>query len=1346
MPTNYNWPLIQSGGAFQSLVNTLLQFEFPGIRVFGRAGRDSGQDARSGDDKTVYQYKYHSDASFTKTLSDARIELTKISKYKQPTDSRYTHWQHTQDWVLVTNVTVNPNDTSRWDTEVVPDFANIGLKAILWSLENLEKLLTKYPHVAEAFFEGENRCFLSVGEAYEFTQADEIGDSGLKVALMGREAELTSVDGFLKGSKKVLWMHGPGGIGKSRLLLEVGAKAENAGNQVLWAIEATMSRSTQWFSAVNHSRPTVLLLDEPQDPDLIRAVAEQVRTPNSQMYGWKVIIAVRSPNDPVLKAVTSLPANIREEPLVLTPLTLEKSKHLALELIAASALTGLQQQQKEDIADHLSRLGDRFPIWIAMAVNVLAKHGNLTNLPRDANDIAKKYVDEVIERGVSRTCTQQQLQDLLRWLAIYEELDIEEAQLVSFVSKRAGFADESRFLESLNSLVTRKFVVRRGVNQRLYSIKPEVVREFVVRDWLTWSPDNKTEATAAAKSLVALMLSGFEGKPLPRVQSLVRGLAKTEFSSNLQGSQVELLTPLVSELKRIAGEGTILEQQGVLSFLGSFDFARLGDALEIIRTIRLTERPAQKNSDFFGREHEVTHNAVVAGLAWPLFNAARYARSQSDRAAVLEEMMALSVSEASIPDLFRNDGKRADALIARMISGENDWYPGFKAAAHEMAMALLTKLRDPHGLDEPTLNLVKVLCEPFLTIEQERTSYKPHTFTVTKWFIALNSQDGVKRSAMRDEIRKTLESDSTTSKCRFVCWKLLSSAHISANRALLGRGSDSDISPQYVSEIKGDLKSDLTWALGILRAKTLGLEELRAARELWEWHYRFEKDEELKRLACECEEHYQRHPLSEKFHVFFSSELYEEAEKKAAEIGEKLGKGGSHKEIFQFLQEAREFAPARADFGNILSIARHAAPHWENNSELVTFTQLALASTPKDLEFAFAVAMLNCRLRILRESNRADELNSELKNAIQSASTPEAKASLMSSMYSRPHPLLTGILTGADFEFTASYFETTESMLKPSDWCRIFVGMHHVNWEKIKVTCDGIFNASPEGEKLKCFGAFFEAFHFLDLFQKDWPRLGMKKEHFDWLLDILVVLPDLEKVGEYIPHEFEKLAERFGRRDLAWLLAVLDRRIQIAESKTSDLEDSFKLIPTRNRLTAYVNRVLSKGAPNDLAIQHFKTLLGFAERKDMLGYILPQYVVDLDPYGSVVPTLVESFITSLNVKDKEAIWIWIRFAGYYAFNSSPWRRIAKTASLVAKDFGTREKSTIFAELLPKEFKSSNYPAGEMDPQPERDLNARKRELQEETDADLIPFRQWHLAMAQAEFDHALARYKEENEA
>ena len=149
--TKYEWALIRSGEAFQSLANTLLLFERPGTRVFGRAGKDGGQDARSADGKTVYQHKHHCAPSFSKVVSDAQGEVAKISGYRQASDKRYALWQNVEEWVLVTNVPVNPIDQARWDKEVVPEFQKMGLRAVLWSGELVEALLTKHPQVAKAY-------------------------------------------------------------------------------------------------------------------------------------------------------------------------------------------------------------------------------------------------------------------------------------------------------------------------------------------------------------------------------------------------------------------------------------------------------------------------------------------------------------------------------------------------------------------------------------------------------------------------------------------------------------------------------------------------------------------------------------------------------------------------------------------------------------------------------------------------------------------------------------------------------------------------------------------------------------------------------------------------------------------------------------------------------------------------------------------------------------------------------------------------------------------------------------------------------------------------------------------
>ena len=50
-----NWGMINGGGAFESLMHALVFAEDSTAVLFGRPGKDSGQDARSGDGLTVYQ-------------------------------------------------------------------------------------------------------------------------------------------------------------------------------------------------------------------------------------------------------------------------------------------------------------------------------------------------------------------------------------------------------------------------------------------------------------------------------------------------------------------------------------------------------------------------------------------------------------------------------------------------------------------------------------------------------------------------------------------------------------------------------------------------------------------------------------------------------------------------------------------------------------------------------------------------------------------------------------------------------------------------------------------------------------------------------------------------------------------------------------------------------------------------------------------------------------------------------------------------------------------------------------------------------------------------------------------
>ena len=87
---NREWNLITSGATFEALATTtLIFFEDPKAALFGRRGKDGGQDARSGNGTRVFQAKHHEDGSVAKAIADAKKEAAKIVEYRKPSHTRY---------------------------------------------------------------------------------------------------------------------------------------------------------------------------------------------------------------------------------------------------------------------------------------------------------------------------------------------------------------------------------------------------------------------------------------------------------------------------------------------------------------------------------------------------------------------------------------------------------------------------------------------------------------------------------------------------------------------------------------------------------------------------------------------------------------------------------------------------------------------------------------------------------------------------------------------------------------------------------------------------------------------------------------------------------------------------------------------------------------------------------------------------------------------------------------------------------------------------------------------------------------------------------------------------------
>jgi hypothetical protein len=105
-----NWNFITSGATFEELVRALIGFEDPKAQLFGRPGKDGGQDIRSGDGTRVFQAKHHENGSAAKAIADAKREAAKIVEYRKPGHARYEQWKGVTHWRLVTNAKFNPAD------------------------------------------------------------------------------------------------------------------------------------------------------------------------------------------------------------------------------------------------------------------------------------------------------------------------------------------------------------------------------------------------------------------------------------------------------------------------------------------------------------------------------------------------------------------------------------------------------------------------------------------------------------------------------------------------------------------------------------------------------------------------------------------------------------------------------------------------------------------------------------------------------------------------------------------------------------------------------------------------------------------------------------------------------------------------------------------------------------------------------------------------------------------------------------------------------------------------------------------------------------------------------------
>lgn len=1312
------WGVITSGATFEALATTIVYFEDSKAALFGRRGKDGGQDARSGDGTRVFQAKHHESGSAASAISDAKKEATKIEGYRQPGHARHLQWQGVTHWQLVTNASFNPADKRKWDTEVVPAFTKQGLTAEYWERQNLEALLDKHPEIHRSFFENETRAFLSLPEVKErlpaqepFLRRDELGP------FCGRAEEKTTLRAFLASEKLFLVVHGAGGTGKTRFVVEAGDEIAGEGDwQVLWANVESMTATGAWFEAIDTARATMLIVDEPSGESLLQRLAEQLGGRVGRTTRWKVVVAVRSQKDPVLRFLRGARMRQRVQELPLSPLPQTDAEEMAFELLSTGRRADWPEQTKREAARHLSRRFSRYPVWLTLAIQHLEVRGDLKHVPESAEALADEYLVE-LEQGQPNV-NEEEIRTLLRWVALVGTVNREDDIAVKLIGERCGLTSRVEVRARLAALVQRRALTERGARNRFVELKPDVLRDHVLLRWLARDVGaGRLEVSDEGKQILqAILDSVANGTSIPLERAILTSLARTEFLLRVAGHDVGLLETFFGELEGKVPTMTASRRLTLPEIIDAIAHFQPRAATSLVRALRIHPTGDETVDGIFGPK-VVRQTDVVLALAWPLFGAAMGAQTDQERECVLRELCELAKAEADIarelPRGLPNDGKRGADLVSRVLEGGPLFWTEYDDTAAKLSKNLIDELTN-HAPSNGEAALLRALIHPLLETQRHQTWAEDNSLRVRMFTIAPGGTAWQAREAVLTHIKDALSNGNLPAESLVKLWRVF---------ALAREGERA--------------RSKLEWTYKVLASRTSPtLEELGAARDVWHWHLRYDDRPDVKAAAQTLEALYASNDLAKEFQPLVPSieEWHNENDRAAAKAAE-LSATADARALDAFLDRAVAFGGEDLvlSFGGIAwCLGAHATSH----EAVREFIEASLQRSPVTSREEFAVATAVSWVAAVRKAEPAQApilVTALLAKCIDD----NRRAHLLERLYGRV-PKLNDV---GDF--------TPEERALLRGACGLFTSTGRAvqlvaalaltvehEWETLRPVLEEALQSVPGDQRSHAAHALVDAIYWAVREEGlPPPPRGLA----EWLLTQLLTLPDFDDLGGNGGWHLAEILKRLGRPDVPWLAYALRRR-QEQESASRDGTNP-RAVSYNARLSRYVREVNTDDVANDQVIAALSEVLDFVRDTGSVGYYLPEILRDVDPDGVLVPAAVATRAAS--AVDAKGVRQLARIGGAYGINSLSWRTIALATIRAAVPFGEEALRSVYSSLGERGTRSWSGVEGEVPPVFIAAVAHARAALEAEGESELRPYWQQRLTIAEAELREEEERAKEE---
>ncbi|MBD2458483.1 hypothetical protein H6G80_31010 [Nostoc sp. FACHB-87] len=406
--------------------------------------------------------------------------------------------------------------------------------------------------------------------------------AGYSEVLVGRDALFTEIKSLLNESTEVIVLHGSGGIGKTRFLLEL-PKIIPCGTSLRYVRIRAESIENDLASLDGNSRH-VIVVDDAHRFGFLHQLGEILV--NSALAGKvTLVLATRSVfKDSVTDKLGYL-AGYQVSQIEVKPL-----ENVDIDKLLQ---TPPYEITHDDTRHILVRIAKGDPLIAGVAACLVQRGESVINLNRE--QVLTHFLNEIIHQLSESGCDDRYI-NYLEILAALGTMDLNNQELRKKVQKVVNISqsDEDRVISRL---------VEAGIVERYW--KTIKITSEVLADHILLHHFFQTKQADYQKKIIEPF---FELKPKEILTTLAEAEVKGETQAGL------LLDCKLDELRKILIQGDYLTRLSVLEWLQDLAYLRSDDALSLVAEIvDEPDKPAEfYQGSFGGYKWEIKHDWVLS--------------------------------------------------------------------------------------------------------------------------------------------------------------------------------------------------------------------------------------------------------------------------------------------------------------------------------------------------------------------------------------------------------------------------------------------------------------------------------------------------------------------------------------------------------------------------------------------------------------------------------------------------------------------------------------------------------------------------------------------------------------